>query len=46
MIRVTVWNEYIHEQNEPFAAELYPGGVRLQRLPRAGVMSVTEICEL
>ncbi|MBR0538577.1 MAG: ThuA domain-containing protein [Clostridia bacterium] len=27
MIRVTVWNEFIHENAQPFVAELYPGGI-------------------
>ncbi|MBR5428661.1 MAG: ThuA domain-containing protein [Clostridia bacterium] len=27
MIRVTVWNEYIHETEEPFVAQVYPGGI-------------------
>ena len=27
MIRVTVWNEFIHETQEPAVAEIYPGGI-------------------
>ncbi len=27
MIRVTVWNEYIHERELPEIAEVYPGGI-------------------
>ena len=26
-IRVTIWNENVHEQQEPSVAELYPGGI-------------------
>ncbi len=27
MIRVTVWNEYVHEKKEPAIAEVYPNGI-------------------
>lgn len=27
MIRVTVWNEYLHEVNQPEVAEIYPDGI-------------------
>lgn len=27
MIRVTVWNEYVHEKTEPRIAEVYPNGI-------------------
>ena len=27
MIRVTVWNEYVHEKKEPRIAEVYPNGI-------------------
>ena len=27
MIRVTVWNEYVHEKTEPHIAEVYPNGI-------------------
>ena len=27
MIRVTVWNEYLHEKNEPAVAAVYPNGI-------------------
>ncbi len=27
MIRVTVWNEYLHEINQPPVAEIYPSGI-------------------
>lgn len=27
MIRVTIWNEYIHEVEEPSVSALYPGGI-------------------
>lgn len=26
-IRVTIWNEFVHEQKEPSIMELYPGGI-------------------
>ena len=26
-IRVTIWNEYVHERQEPSVAELYPDGL-------------------
>lgn len=27
MIRVTVWNEHIHEQRNPVVSDIYPGGI-------------------
>ena len=27
MIRVTVWNENLHEKNDPEVTRLYPGGI-------------------
>ena len=30
MIRVTVWNENVHEKSEPRVTELYPGGLHAQ----------------
>ena len=27
MINVTVWNEYLHEKNEPAVAAVYPDGI-------------------
>ena len=27
MIRVTVWNEYVHEKTEPKVAAIYPDGI-------------------
>ena len=26
MLNVTIWNEYVHEPEEPSVAEIYPGG--------------------
>ena len=43
MIRVTVWNEYIHELREPYAGPLYPGGIHetLARLPADADFEIT-----
>ena len=27
MINVTIWNEYIHEQNDKIVKEIYPKGI-------------------
>ena len=47
MIRVTVWNEYLHEKNEPQVAAVYPKGIHgavadfLSRDPELEVRTAT-----
>ena len=43
MIRVTVWNEFIHEVNEPAVAAVYPGGIHkvLQELLASDDLVIT-----
>ncbi len=45
MIRVTVWNEFLHEQTIPEIQKVYPEGIHGCTFARNGCADLVEPCE-